>query len=496
MGVLRLTRTALAVVLGGALTLLFLDFSGTIHTYFGWMAKIQFLPALLAVNVVVVAALILVTLLLGRIYCSVVCPLGIFQDVVSRISRRVIKRRQSYSPEKKWWRYSVLALFVAAIAAGLGSVMALLDPYGIFGRMAAQLLSPIYLWSNNFLAYMAERTDSYLFYHVDVWLTGLGTLLVAVVSALLIGYLAWRNGRTYCNTICPVGTVLGVVSRFSLFKHRFNTETCNSCGLCARDCKASCIDSKNKVIDYSRCVTCFNCIDVCNKNAMRYGLPIKKKPVEDASESQVDMGRRGMLTVSAALIATATIKAQEMKMDGGLAVIEDKQVPPRQMHIVPPGAQSIRNFSQKCVGCQLCVTQCPNQVLRPSTDLLRLMQPEMSFERGYCRPECTRCSDVCPSGAIERIDTAQKSATQIGHAVWIEKNCVVLADGVFCDNCARHCPVGAIQMVAREAGVADSPKTPVVDTERCIGCGACENLCPARPFSAIYVEGHCMHRIV
>ena len=203
-----------------------------------------------------------------------------------------------------------------------------------------------------------------------------------------------------------------------------------------------------------------------------------------------------MLAVSAALLASAAVKAQEMKMDGGLAVIEDKEIPDRQQHIVPPGAQSTRNFAQKCVGCQLCVTQCPNHVLRPATNMLRFMQPEMSFERGYCRPECTRCSEVCPSGAIEPIDSALKSATQLGHAVWIEKNCVVLTDNVFCDNCARHCPVAAIQMVARVAEDPQSAKIPVVDTERCIGCGACENLCPARPFSAIYVEGHTMHRIV
>ena len=183
-------------------------------------------------------------------------------------------------------------------------------------------------------------------------------------------------------------------------------------------------------------------------------------------------------------------------MDGGLATIEDKKIPNRSTPITPAGSLSIGHLAQHCTGCQLCVSVCPNQVLRPSGDLMKLMQPEMSYERGYCRPECTKCSEVCPAGAIRPVTAADKSAIQIGHAVWIKENCVVLTDGVDCGNCFRHCPTGAIQMVSVDADDMDSPKIPVVNTERCIGCGACENLCPARPFSAIYVEGHERHRII
>ena len=127
---------------------------------------------------------------------------------------------------------------------------------------------------------------------------------------------------------------------------------------------------------------------------------------------------------------------------------------------------------------------------------MTLMQPTMSYESGYCRPECTKCSEVCPAGAIRKISPADKSATQIGHAVWIRENCVVLTDGVSCGNCARHCPSGAITMVPSDPQRPESPKIPAVNTERCIGCGACEHLCPARPFSAIYVEGHERHRTI
>ena len=193
------------------------------------------------------------------------------------------------------------------------------------------------------------------------------------------------------------------------------------------------------------------------------------------------------------LATSAAVKAQEKKVDGGLAVIEDKKIPERATRIVPAGSIGLRNFHQHCTGCQLCVSVCPNQVLRPSTGILTLMQPEMSYERGYCRPECTKCSEVCPAGTIRPITVEEKSSIQIGHAVWVKENCVPLTDGVECGNCARHCPAGAILMVNSDPADPASVKIPVVNTERCIGCGACENLCPARPFSAIYVEGHEMH---
>lgn len=183
-------------------------------------------------------------------------------------------------------------------------------------------------------------------------------------------------------------------------------------------------------------------------------------------------------------------------MDGGLAVIEDKKIPVRTTPIVPPGAWSARHFAQHCTVCQLCVSACPNNVLRPSTDLQKLMQPEMSNKRGYCRPECTRCSDIRPVGAIRPITIEEKSSTCIGHAVWIRKNCIPLTDGVEYGNCARHCPSGAILMVPSDSEDVTSVRIPVVNAERCIGCGTCENLCPARPFSAIYVEGHTMHSVM
>ena len=496
---LRRIRLIVALVFFILITLLFLDFTGTLHGWFGWLAKIQFLPAVLALNVGVILLWVVLTLVFGRVYCSVICPLGVFQDVVSWFSgrRKKKKYRFSYSPAVSWLRYGVLGVFIIAMIAGIGSVVALLAPYSSYGRIVSNLFAPVYQWGNNVLAYFAERSDSYAFYETSVWLKSLPTFIIAAVTFVVLVVLAWRNGRTYCNTICPVGTVLGFFSRYSLFRPEIDAEKCTNCSLCSRKCKAACINYKDHRIDYSRCVTCMDCIDSCKHGAISYKYRFGKKEIKETSETgNTNNARRSFLTGMGLVLVSSAVKAQEKKVDGGLAVILDKKVPARMTPLVPPGAKGLRNMRTHCTGCQLCVSVCPNQVLRPSTKLETLMQPEMSYERGYCRPECTKCSEVCPAGAILKLTPADKSATQIGHAVWVEKNCVPLRDKVACGNCARHCPTGAITMVPSDADDADSLKIPVVNVERCIGCGACENLCPARPFSAIYVEGHEQHRTI
>ena len=496
---LKKTRIVLATIFFACITLLFLDVTGALHAWLGWMAKVQFLPAVLALNVAVVAVLLALTLLLGRVYCSVICPLGVMQDIISWIHGKTMKKnrfRFSWSPAKNWLRYGMLALFIILLVAGVNSAVALLAPYSAYGRIASSLLAPIYQWGNNFFAWIAEKADSYAFYSTEVWLRSLPTFIVALVTFVVIFVLAWKNGRTWCNTICPVGTVLGFFSRFSVFAPVIDTEKCRNCGLCGKQCKASCINTKEHEIDYSRCVACMDCIDTCKDGAIHYAYRYAKKAEGKTQEAKqgVDAGRRAFVTSAVIASSAAALKAQEIKVDGGLAEIERAQKPERKTPIVPAGAVSLKHFSQHCTACQLCVSNCPNQVLRPSTSLLTFMQPEMSFERGYCRPECTNCSEVCPAGAIRPVTIEEKSSIQIGHAVINLDNCVVNTDGVKCGNCARHCPAGAIRLVHKNPDDPKSLMIPTVDESRCIGCGACENLCPARPFSAIHIEGHEVHR--
>ena len=571
---LRKIRITLAAICFVAVTLLFLDFTGTLHLWFGWLAKIQFLPAVLALNFVVIAILLVLTLLFGRIYCSVICPLGIFQDCVSNLSsrRKGKKARFSYSKEIKWLRYGVLVLFVIALVAGLNALVALLAPYSAYGRMVQSLLAPVWQWGNNLLAWIAERQDSYAFVTKDVWLKSLPTLIVAAVTFVVVVVLAWRNGRTYCNTICPVGTTLSFFSRFAMFRPVIDKSKCKSCHACERKCKAACIDVDNHKIDYSRCVDCFDCIDSCRLGALKYrfawgrgvgsgstgaktpqNAPVGSKMTSDESKNgqnrssaaptpvaepvvrqgsptaevtdngkgvstidatspvaepveATDKGRRAFLVGGAAviggsLLSSIPMRAEEeeikdKKRDGGFAEVLPKKAPNRKTPITPFGSESVEKFYKHCTACQLCVTVCPNNVLRPSSRLEHLMQPEMSFEKGYCRPECVKCSEVCPAGAILKITPEEKTEWKVGTAGVDYDLCVVNRDGVSCGNCAHHCTVGAIRMVRKNPDDEKSPRIPSVNEEKCIGCGACENLCPSRPISAITVNGYSVHHNV
>lgn len=487
---LRIVRMALACFFFPVVTLLFLSVGWGFNLWFGWVARIQFLPALMALDFAVLLALAILTLLFGRLYCSVICPLGVMQDLFAWGGKKSKKNRYSYSPERKWLRYTVLVIFVACLVFGFAPVTTLLAPYSAYGRIINSLFRPLYDLLGNALAAVESNYDSYFFSQTEIWLRSITTFVVALLTLVVLGVLAWRNGRTYCNTVCPVGTILSFFSRFSLFRVQMDKTKCKNCSLCEKNCKAAAIDFKSGTVDTTRCIACGDCLAQCRFDALHY-KPVWKKEDEP---KEADTGRRAFVTGLALATGTALMAETKIKVDGGLAAIEDKKAPHRQTPLTPPGSVSAYHMQRHCTACQLCVSACPNNVLRPSTDPLRFMQPEMSFERGFCRPECTHCSLVCPAGAIKPVTVEDKPFIHIGHAVWIADNCIPVANGDSCGACARHCPVWAIQMVGKEIN-GRTVEVPVVDTEKCIGCGKCEHLCPARPFSAIYVEGNKMHHI-
>jgi len=488
---LRKIRILLATIALLAITLLFLDFSGTISSSSAGIAKWQFIPAIFAVHIPVIVILFFITLIFGRIYCSILCPLGIMQDLISWCSTKGRKNRFAYRHSKINLRLVILILFVISCLLGLSFVTTAIDPYSVFGRIVSQLLTPIYQGGNNSLAYLAKLFDSYAFYPVPIKIKSVVVLLIAMISLLVIWFYAWKKGRGYCNTICPVGTFLGLITQYSLLKPRFNNQNCNSCGICEKNCKASCLDAQKQKIDYTRCVVCFNCLQNCPRQGIQYTL---QYPQPKSQITEPNQPRRGFILLMLGLLTRSIAHAFES--DGGLAPLKEKKAPTRLQKIIPPGAGNIRSFQRRCTGCQLCVTTCPNQVLKPTHSWQDFLQPALSFDKGYCPLTCVRCSSVCPSGAIKPITTQEKSATQIGYAVWRNDLCVVSTDQVNCDLCAHHCPTGAITMVQRFPENPRSSRIPVIDVNRCLGCGACEQYCPARPESAIYVEGIDTHRII
>lgn len=496
---LKKIRITLAIITFLLVSWLFLDFTGYAQSHFGWLAKIQFMPALLSLNIVALFILAALTFIFGRVYCSVICPLGIMQDIINRFRGYVGKKayrknRFKYKKALTIVRIVFLGVFALLIILGMTTAAALIEPYSEFGRIVSTFLGPVYDWINNRLADIAVENDSYMFYHIAPQLMFLPAILLAGITFLIVALFAWLDGRGYCNSVCPVGTILGYASKFSLLKPVIDSSKCNGCSKCSKNCKASCINYKEHQIDYSRCVACMDCIGVCSKGAIKYSAR-KPEVAPSVNLKNVDDGRRTFIAVGTIAAGAALAKAEEKVTDGGFAPIIPKEKPGRKRKITPPGSISHSNLEGNCTSCQLCISSCPNGVLRPSMAIATFMQPEMSYEHGYCRPECTRCSEVCPTGAILKIEQADKSSTKIGQASVNLERCLSATEGVNCGKCSIKCPVQAIVMTPVNPG-DESILMPIVNESLCIGCGACEHLCPVSPHSAIVVHGHEVHRLV
>lgn len=465
---LRKIRIAAAALFFAGITLLFV---GIGHQWWGWMAKLQFLPSCMALNFAAIAFVLLLTFVFGRIYCSVICPMGVFQDLVIRVRKLLSpkgrKPKRHFVKEPRIVRYGVLALVIVTALTFSQLLLTVLAPYSAYGRMVRSIVG-------------LSRGES----------LAPALLITAAATLVVICVCAWIWGRGWCNTVCTVGSVLGLVSRFSLFKVSLDQSQCVSCHKCEKGCKSSCIDIDTHTIDHSRCVDCFDCLDSCPKGGIKFRFSLPRKAKTGPVTESIDKGRRAFMATTALVGGSLALGAQNKRLDGGLADVIDKTSPERAERLVPFGAESVKDFYDRCTACQLCVSNCPNGVLRPSTDIGHFLQPQMGYEKGWCRPECTTCSQVCPAGAIRPLKAEEKLTHKIGTAKVNLSLCLAAKDEAGCGNCSRHCPVGAVRMVKTDGY---NRSIPVVAEAQCIGCGACEYLCPARPISAITVDGISVH---
>ena len=378
--------------------------------------KAQLFPAIDRKAWSVVAAILIFTFLFGRFYCSVICPFGFLQDIIGCISRR--KARIDENRPKL--RLAVAGAAFASFAAGSTALVALSDPYTLFGRIAAFVRTPAYVS---------------------------GGVTLAVIIALAV----WKK-RIFCTSFCPVGAILGILSKISPFKLRLS-DRCVKCRKCASVCPAGCINPDERSLDNERCLRCLKCLTVCPTNAI--GIAKEAAPV------RTDLNRRGFLTGSlttAAAVGTGIVFARRMK-----SASDDRTVQKRP--ICPPGATTFREFASKCTDCRLCVTVCKGKVLRPASKEYQTVHLE--YGENHCLYDCRECASVCPTGALMPLSLKEKQNRRIGLAEFSAEKCVG------CGLCADVCPRGAIGI-----SEIDGDEKAVLSAQKCIGCGACIAACP------------------
>lgn len=483
---LRYTRIAIAVIVGALFFYVFTSFSGSdLSKTIARISHFQIVPALISGMVGITALFFVLTLLFGRVYCSVLCPFGIMQDVIARISnwtKKLFKRkkeRQKYRKAHNILRYGVLVATIVSYFVGGSVLLLILDPYSNFGRVITNIFKPIVLLVNNLGAKLLQMIDSFYLYALHVDVLSVASFVFSLLILIILVVMVVMRQRLWCNTICPVGTLLGVISKVSLFKITIDQTKCTHCKKCSMKCKSNCIDDKNDYIDNSRCVGCFNCLTDCKTDAIKFKVNTKVSKCEKKIEKEVVTDnivktRREFL----ALVATASAlplvdTAKKLRLDAS-------------RYPLPPGAGSIDEFQKRCTACNLCVTNCPSNLLRPAffeNGANGFMQPYMKFDvHKFCEYECKACIDVCPNHALKPISLEDKKLTQVGIVHFDIDECVVKAKNQYCGACAEHCPTQAVKMVEYRDGLT----IPEIDPTICIGCGACESICPVRP-DAIYV---------
>lgn len=488
---LKTIRLVVSLVFFAIIALMFLDISHNLpRGFYEVFTYLQMVPALVKGGITGFAffAVLMLTFSFGRVYCSSVCPLGTYQDFVSRIGMKFRKRKKyKYSRPQNLLRYSITFATFVSFAAGTMILINLLDPYSLFGKIFYNIFRPIYIFINNLLAELFDSFGSAYFHHTEMIEFNAAILLIVGLMFALVTVMALYRGRLYCNTICPVGGLLALVSKASFFRLDFKEESCTVCGACATVCKAECIDIKHRTLDFSRCVSCYNCLRACPENSFEFkSFKNKPKPTPETS-IEVDQNKRSLITGTTAFATTALLSTRIVFANTTNEFRERDGIKP----VVPPGARSIQHYTDHCIACQLCVSACPTGVIQQRfyNDGLGLMQPRMDFIKNFCTYDCRRCSKICPTDAIAKLTLEEKKTTQIGY-VELDKNiCIVFADETDCGACAEHCPTKAVYMVPWR-----NLRAPRIDPEICVGCGACEFACPTIPHKAIYVISNEVHK--
>jgi polyferredoxin len=457
--------------------------TGYVYRYLGWSLGV-----------------IVLTFLFGRVFCNWVCPLGSLHQFIGWVSRRRRPQEQMRLNQYRsihFIKYFVLVVFL--IMAALGSLqIGLLDPIVLMYRTFSTVFAP----ASDMLVNTVEGTAASI--QVDSPMLDnlkfgpgvanrvfVGSFWIGLLFLLLLAMNFWYP-RFFCRILCPLGALLGILSRFSLFRINRDVGKCTNCQQCLIRCEGA-SDPQSKV-RVSECVSCLNCLEDCPENALSFSFT-------GLDHQQVirgpDLSRRRLI-----LAGITGLIAFPLLRNNGLAT--DENFSPYMIR--PPGSVSEPEFMKKCIKCDQCINVCPTNVLQPATlkegGFETLWTPVMNFNIGHCQLKCNLCSEVCPTGAIRKITVAEKLGKNeyaqqgpiiLGTAFINRSRCLPWANEIPCVVCEEVCPVAPKAIQTRDEEVKDVfgkkvvLNKPFVVPDLCIGCGICQTECPVADRPAVYV---------
>ncbi len=467
--IFKLLRKILAIFFFIIYLFIFLE---VINLFF--MAKLQFIPSILSliknlslISFIFIFSILLINIIFGRIYCSILCPFGFFQELF------LIKSKFSFKKDNFILLTFIIILFLISLFY-FNVFIGFLDPYSIFGKFVTIIIKPIIIeilnFFHNFLPFIP---------HFSTYNISLPIIIVTGLIFLFLFLFSIKFGKTFCNFLCPVGIIFRPFSKYSLLNLKIDEKKCIKCNLCTNNCPALCIDLKNTKLDYSRCFLCLECFK-CPTNAINFSM----------SEENIISKRLFISSGKKFIISFIGLFLIRNKL---FSLIKEKNISFERILATPPGSISLKHLKEKCTSCLLCVSNCPTRVIRPSFlehGIDGIFMPVMDYPSSYCLYECTKCGEVCPTKAIKHFTFEEKKQIQIGRAKLIKEKCIVYKNKTDCGACSEVCPTKAVFMVNYENNLL----APEMEQKYCVGCGSCENACPAKPEKAIYVEGNIVHK--
>ena len=435
------------------------------------------------------------TILIGRVWCGWICPTGTLLEWVA--FRKAQQRAKKLSPHWRTVKYVLLVIILVAALFG-NLTLLIFEPLALFTRAMTTVIIPGLNYSVNAtegalysLTFMRPAID---------WLETVvrGLILPVVqpvfgssllVASLFFGILALNllADRFWCRYLCPLGGLLGLLSKISILRPII-AQTCTGCTRCALLCQPGAIktipanseSSREVEIMPSECTVCLDCLVNCTKDGLGIGAVVKPAPAQE-----FDLSRRQFLQA----IAVGAV--------GTVLLRTDLRLRTRNSRLLrPPGVIDESEFLSKCLRCSECMKVCPTTGLQPAqgeAGAEGLWTPMLMPRIGHCDYGCNACGQVCPSGAIPAIGLEQKRLAVIGTAIVNRNRCLPWASATPCIVCEEMCPTPQKSIRLEEvtltngSGETVTLQRPTVLRELCIGCGICENRCPLQGDAAIQV---------